>query len=106
MLKIRLRRMGSRHRPFYRVVVADSRKVPTAAAIDEIGVYNPIETPILVRIDTAKVEHWVARGAQVSPTVLQLLAVNGATAAPAAVTPAAATPAAAPAAEPVAEAGA
>ena len=73
MLMIRLRRMGGRNRPFYRVVVSDSRKTPTAAAVEEVGYYNPISSPPQVRIDTDRVKHWVGLGAQPSPTVLRLL---------------------------------
>ena len=73
MLKIRLRRMGARNSPFYRVVVSDSRRVPTASAVEEIGHYNPTKNPAQVSIDTARVEYWVGRGAQLSPTVKKLM---------------------------------
>ncbi len=73
MLMIRLRRMGNRNRPFYRVVVSDSRKTPTAAAVEEVGYYNPISNPPQVRIDADRVKHWIGVGAQPSPTVLRLL---------------------------------
>ncbi len=73
MLTIRLRRMGNRNRPFYRVVVSDSRKTPTAAAVEEVGYYNPISKPPQVRIDAERVKHWVGVGAQPSRTVLKLL---------------------------------
>ena len=73
MLKIRLRRMGTKHRPFYRVVVSDSRKFPTATAIDEVGYYDPRTEPKTIRIDTEKVDHWVGKGAQMSPTVRKLV---------------------------------
>ena len=55
MLKIRLRRMGAKHRPFYRVVVSDSRNFPTASAIDEVGYYDPRTEPKTIRIDTERV---------------------------------------------------
>jgi small subunit ribosomal protein S16 len=74
MLKIRLRRMGARNNPFYRVVVSDSRNVPTAAAVEEIGHYDPTKNPAQVQIDSARAQYWVARGAQLSPTVQKLLA--------------------------------
>ena len=51
MVKIRLRRMGSRHRPFYRVVVSDSRKVPTSAVIEEVGHYDPCKDPAVIRAE-------------------------------------------------------
>ena len=73
MLKIRLRRMGSTHSPFYRVVVSDSRKFPTASAIDEVGLYDPRAEPEMIKIDAERVEHWVGQGAQLSPTVRKLL---------------------------------
>jgi len=73
MLKIRLRRMGSRHRPFYRVVVSDARNVPTAAALDEIGYYDPRKKPAVVKIDSERVEFWQGRGAQLSSTVRRLV---------------------------------
>lgn len=104
MLKIRLRRMGTRNAPFYRVVVSDSRRTPTASAVEEVGYYDPRQTPARVAIDTARVDYWVERGAQVSPTVAKLVKqAPAAAAAPAAPAPAAA-PEAAPAAE-AAEAG-
>jgi small subunit ribosomal protein S16 len=74
MVKIRLRRMGSRNHPFYRVVVSDSRATPTAAAIEEIGYYDPRKDPALVEIDKERLQHWVGRGAQVSETVRNLAA--------------------------------
>lgn len=73
MLKIRLRRMGARNNPFYRVVVSDSRNVPTAAAVEEIGHYDPTKQPAQVTIDAARADYWLGRGAQVSPTVKKLI---------------------------------
>ncbi len=73
MLKIRLRRMGSTHSPFYRVVVSDSRRTPRASVLEEVGHYNPVADPVEIRIDGDRVEHWVAKGAQMSPTVKRLL---------------------------------
>jgi small subunit ribosomal protein S16 len=73
MLTIRLRRMGARNNPFYRVVVSDSRNTPTAAAIEEIGHYDSTKQPAQVTIDTARVDYWVGRGAQMSPTVKKLV---------------------------------
>jgi len=65
--------MGSTHRPFYRVVVSDSRKTPTAAAIDEVGIYDPRSEPETIKIDGERVEHWVKQGARMTPTVEKLL---------------------------------
>ena len=73
MVKIRLRRMGSTHRPFYRVVVSDTRRVPTSSAIEEIGYYDPRKEPAVLEIKTERVEHWVGKGAQLSPTVKKLV---------------------------------
>jgi small subunit ribosomal protein S16 len=73
MLMIRLRRMGSSKRPVYRVVVSDRRQTPSAAVLEEVGFYNPRSEPQEVRIDRARVDHWVARGAQLSQTVASLL---------------------------------
>jgi small subunit ribosomal protein S16 len=73
MLTIRLRRMGARNNPFYRVVVSDSRNTPTAAAVEEIGHYDPTKQPAQVTIDTARADHWISKGAQMSPTVKRLL---------------------------------
>ena len=74
MLKIRLRRMGARNRAFYRVVVSDSRRVPTASAVEELGHYDPVTEPAEVKIDQERVQYWVDRGAKLSPTVKSLLA--------------------------------
>jgi len=73
MLKIRLRRMGNRNRPYYRVVVSDSRRVPTSSAVEEVGHYDPTAATGGLSIDAERVEHWVSRGAQLSPTVRKLL---------------------------------
>lgn len=73
MLKIRLRRMGARNAPFYRVVVSDSRSTPKASAVEEIGFYDPRRNPSLVSIDTARVDYWVSQGARVSATVAKLV---------------------------------
>jgi small subunit ribosomal protein S16 len=75
MLKIRLRRMGSTHRPFYRVIVSDSRRVPTGgSALEELGWYDPRQNPARVELQADRIDHWVANGAQLSPTVAKLLA--------------------------------
>lgn len=73
MLKIRLRRMGSRHNPFYRVVVSDSRRTPRAAVVEELGLYDPTVEPDMIRIDGERVREWVGKGAQMTPTVKKLL---------------------------------
>ncbi len=73
MLKIRLRRMGTKNRPFYRVVVSDSRRTPKASALDEVGYYNPRSEPAEIKIDQERVDHWVRRGAQISSSVQKLI---------------------------------
>ena len=73
MLKIRLRRVGAKHNPFYRVVVSDSRKRPTGRFVENLGTYDPCTDPATVRLDVAKTEDWISKGAQVSPTVKRLL---------------------------------
>ena len=73
MLKIRLRRQGSTHAPFYRVVVSDSLKTPSAATVEQVGHYDPLKNPADVKIDTARVDYWVSKGAQLSPTVKSLI---------------------------------
>jgi len=78
MLKIRLRRMGTTNRPFYRVVVSDSRQTPTASAIEEIGIYDPRANPPQIRIDRGRVDYWVSNGAQMSDSVRQLVARSAA----------------------------
>lgn len=73
MLKIRLRRMGTRHAPFYRLVVSDSRLTPRGKAVDEVGYYDPRSNPPRVEINTERVDYWVGQGAQVSSTVRRLM---------------------------------
>jgi small subunit ribosomal protein S16 len=73
MLMIRLRRMGARNRPYYRVVVSDSRRTPRGSAVEELGAYDPRLDPPRVELDRARVDHWVKSGARLSPTVRQLL---------------------------------
>jgi small subunit ribosomal protein S16 len=74
MLMIRLRRMGARNSPFYRVVVSDSRNTPTASAIEEIGHYDPTKNPAAVTLDAERAQYWIGRGARLSPTVKKLVA--------------------------------
>ena len=72
-VKIRLRRMGAKKAPFYRVVVADSRYPRDGRFIEEIGTYDPNKEPALVNIDTAKADEWIKKGAQPTDTVKRLL---------------------------------
>jgi len=74
MLAIRLTRMGSKQKPFYRVVVADSRKPRDGSFIEKLGYYNPCREPAEIKIDLQKVEEWIKKGAQPSDTVVSLIA--------------------------------
>ena len=76
MVKVRLRRMGARNAPFYRVVVSDSRKFPSSRTIEELGYYDPRVEPPTVSIREERVQHWVSQGAQLSPAVKGLLGKN------------------------------
>ena len=73
MLKIRLRRMGAKKAPFYRIVVADSRAPRDGAFVEEIGYYNPMTKPEEIKIDGEKAKKWIANGAQPTDTVRALL---------------------------------
>ena len=72
-VKIRLRRMGAKKAPFYRVVVADSRYPRDGRFIEEIGYYNPMKDPAEIKIDAEKAQKWIANGAQPTDTVKVLL---------------------------------
>ncbi len=76
-VKIRLRRMGAKKAPFYRVVVADSRSPRDGRLIEEIGTYNPMTEPATVNIDAEAAKKWIANGAQPTDTVKALLKKNG-----------------------------
>ena len=77
MLKIRLRRMGQIHAPFYRVIIADSRSPRNGRFIEEIGTYNPCVEPSEIKIDAEKAKQWIANGAQPTETVAKLLKKAG-----------------------------
>ncbi len=76
-VKIRLRRMGAKKAPFYRIVVADSRYPRDGRFIDEIGYYNPLTDPVDLKVDTEKVQKWISNGAQPTDTVKSLLKKAG-----------------------------
>ena len=76
-VKIRLRRMGAKKAPFYRVVVADSRFPRDGRFIEEIGYYDPTKDPAEIKIDAEKAKKWIANGAQPTDTVKALLKKNG-----------------------------
>ncbi|MBR3178611.1 MAG: 30S ribosomal protein S16 [Clostridia bacterium] len=78
MLKIRLRRMGSKKQAFYRIVVADSRAPRDGAFVEEIGYYNPITEPAELKVDNDRAKEWMKNGAQPTDTVRGLLKKAGA----------------------------
>lgn len=78
MVKIRLRRMGAKKAPFYRVVVADSRFPRDGRFIEEIGTYNPLAEPAEINIDSERALAWIKNGAQPTDTVKALLKRTGA----------------------------
>ena len=78
MVKIRLRRMGAKKSPFYRVVVADSRFPRDGRFIEELGTYNPLTEPAEIKIDTERALEWMKNGAQPTDTVKTLLKRVGA----------------------------
>ena len=73
MVQIRLRRMGAKKAPFYRVVVADSRFARDGRFIEEIGYYDPTKEPSVVKIDAEKAKQWLDNGAQPTDTVREIL---------------------------------
>ncbi len=77
MVKIRLRRMGAKKAPFYRIVVADSHSPRDGRFIEEIGTYNPLTDPATVSIETERALYWIKNGAQPTETVRSLLKKNG-----------------------------
>jgi len=76
-VKMRLRRMGAKKAPFYRVIVADSRSPRDGRCIEEIGYYNPLTNPAEIKIDAEKAKQWIANGAQPTETVKSLLKKSG-----------------------------
>ncbi len=76
-VKIRLKRMGKIHAPFYRVVVMDSRTKRDGRAIEEIGKYHPTEEPSVIQIDGERAQYWLSKGAQPTEAVAALLKITG-----------------------------
>ena len=76
-VKIRLKRLGAKKSPFYRVIVADERAPRDGRFIDEIGYYNPLTEPAEIKIDADKAKKWIANGAQPTETVKSLLKKSG-----------------------------
>ncbi len=77
MVKIRLRRIGAKKAPAYRIVVADSRFSRDGRFIEEIGFYNPMREPAEITVDSEKAKKWLANGAQPTETVRSILKKNG-----------------------------
>ena len=77
MVKMRLRRMGAKKQPFYRVIVADERSPRNGRFIEEIGYYNPLTEPSVIKIDAYKAKEWIKNGAQPTETVKVLLKKAG-----------------------------
>lgn len=76
-VKIRLRRMGAKKAPFYRIVVADSRYPRDGRFIEELGYYDPTKEPSVLKVDDEKAKSWIANGAQPTDTAKALLKKNG-----------------------------
>ncbi|MEO8275273.1 MAG: 30S ribosomal protein S16 [Thermoanaerobaculia bacterium] len=74
MLKIRLRRMGATNKAFYRMIVSDSRKATSSAALEEVGTYDPRQDPPKIVIDRTRIDFWVGKGASLTDTVKQIVA--------------------------------
>ena len=76
-VKMRLRRLGAKKAPFYRVIVADSRSPRDGRFIEELGYYNPLTNPVEIKIDAEKAKKWIENGAQPTETVKALLKKSG-----------------------------
>ena len=74
---MRLKRIGTKKRPYYRVVIQDSRLATSSKTIDEVGSFRPVEKENQVTLDVEKVKSWISKGVVVSPTVKKLLNANG-----------------------------
>ena len=75
MLAIRLKRMGRIHRPYYRLVVSDSRNRPGGQNVDEVGQYDPLPNPSEIKLNMERVDYWLQRGAKPSSQVANLIAI-------------------------------
>lgn len=73
MVKIRLRRMGAKKNPYYRIVVSDSRSPRDGRFIEEIGTYDPLSDPATIKVDSERAKYWISNGAQPTDTVKALL---------------------------------
>jgi small subunit ribosomal protein S16 len=77
MLAIRLKRMGKKHCPCYRIVVSENDRVPRGPHVEEIGYYQPVGTEKQVKVNKERAEYWIAKGAKPSDTVRSILKRNG-----------------------------
>ena len=77
MVKIRMKRMGMKKEPFYRIIVTDSRNARDGRAIEELGYYNPVSEPSVLKINGERAKYWLGVGAQPSDTVRGLLKKSG-----------------------------
>jgi len=75
LLSIRLKRMGQKHRPVYRLVVSDSRNRPGGKNVDEVGTYNPLPDPSDIHVDLERVDYWLSRGARPSVQVGKVIGI-------------------------------
>ncbi|MCQ2559715.1 MAG: 30S ribosomal protein S16 [Clostridia bacterium] len=69
MVKIRLKRMGAKKKPFYRIVVADSRNARDGRFIEELGYYDPLKSPAEIKVNAERAEYWMSQGAQLTDTM-------------------------------------
>ncbi|NLP00812.1 MAG: 30S ribosomal protein S16 [Clostridiaceae bacterium] len=77
MVKIRLKRIGAKKKPFYRIVVADARSPRDGKFIEQVGTYDPMAEPSIINVDSEKVKKWLGNGAQPTETVKKLLKIAG-----------------------------
>lgn len=75
MLSIRLKRIGQKHRPFYRLVVSDSRNRPGGRNVEEVGTYDPLPDPSAIHLQMDRVDYWLSRGARPSAQVHKIIGV-------------------------------
>ena len=76
-VRIRLKRLGAKKAPFYRIVVADSRTSRNGRSIEEIGIYDPTKEPAVLKVDAEQAKDWISKGAQLSDTAKSLLKKAG-----------------------------
>ncbi len=79
MVKIRLKRIGAKKKPFYRIIVADGRSPRDGKFIEQVGTYDPKTEPSAIKVDAEKVKKWLSTGAQPTETVKKLLKIAGVT---------------------------